>query len=224
MPIIFLFSAVTSGVAMIIVLYQSIMKLNGRKIDAPCVQSLARWLWLFCIVTVTLELLEIVTLAYERSEEWIVIAPLLSSKLAISYIGVQLVFGSLIPIILLGIVVLMHRYLTNPLRNTISFMASVILLIQVFAMRWNVVIGGQTYSKSMRGFRESYEPELFGREGVLVALVIMLIPFVLMSIFNRYLPLYDEEEEDEEKDSADTARPKPAAPTSRPRSPSTVTT
>ncbi|MBI5851819.1 MAG: polysulfide reductase NrfD [Planctomycetes bacterium] len=193
MPIIFLFSAVTSGIAMILVLYQTLTKLSSRTIDASCVQSLSRWLALFAVVTVTLELLEIITLAYERSEEWIVIAPLLSSKLAISFIGVQLIFGSLIPIILLGIVVLMQRYLTNPLRNTISFIASAILLIQVFAMRWNVVIGGQTYSKSMRGFREGYQPELFGREGIATALVILLIPFVFMAIFNRYLPLQAEE-------------------------------
>jgi predicted membrane protein len=193
MPIIFLFSAVTSGIAMIIVLYQSLMKVSGRTIDARCVQSLARWLWLFAVVTVTLELLEIITLAYERSEEWIVIAPLLSSKLAISFIGVQLIFGSLIPILLLGIVVLMHRYLTNPLRNTITFIASGILLIQVFSMRWNVVIGGQTYSKSMRGFREGYDPELLGREGIVMALVILLVPFLLMAIFNRYLPLQTDE-------------------------------
>ena len=193
MPIIFLFSAVTSGVAMIVVLYQTLMKMGNRVIDARCVQALARWLWLFAIVTVTLELLEIITLAYERSEKWTAIAPLLSSKLAISFIGVQLIFGSLIPIILLGIVVLMHRYLTSPLRNTITFIASGILLIQVFSMRWNVVIGGQTYSKSMRGFRESYVPELFGREGLVMALLILMVPFVMMAIFNHYLPLQTEE-------------------------------
>ncbi|MFH0792857.1 MAG: NrfD/PsrC family molybdoenzyme membrane anchor subunit, partial [bacterium] len=143
MPIIFLFSAVTSGVALIMVLYQSLMVLSAKRINAECVQSISRWLWLFVIVTVSMELLEITTLAYERSEEWLVIGPLLSTKLAFSFIGVQMVFGSLIPILLLGIVVLMRPYLTDPLRNTIAFLASLILLIQVFAMRWNVVIGGQ---------------------------------------------------------------------------------
>lgn len=198
MPIIFLFSAVTSGVAMIIVLYQALMKLGDRPIDGKCVQSLAGWLWLFTIVTVTLELLEIITLAYERSEEWAVVSELLFTKLTFSFFGVQLVFGSLIPIILLGIVVLMRRYLTDPLRNTISFLASGILLIQVFAMRWNVVIGGQISSKSMHGFRESFEPELFGREGILVALAILITPFVVIAVFNRYLPLYQTGEPDGE--------------------------
>ncbi|MHC4607874.1 MAG: NrfD/PsrC family molybdoenzyme membrane anchor subunit, partial [Planctomycetota bacterium] len=152
MPIIFLFSAITSGIAMMVVLYQALMKLEGRPIVAECVQSLCRWLWLFAVITVTLELLEIITLAYERNEEWMVIGPLLGGKLAFSFIGIQLVFGSLIPIILLGIVVLMRPFLTSPLRNTVAFVASLILLIQVLAMRWNVVIGGQMFSKSLRGF------------------------------------------------------------------------
>jgi len=191
MPIIFLFSAVMSGMAAIIVLYQALMKLSGERIDGECVQSLARWLWLFTVLTVTIELLEIIMLAYEKNEEWLVIAPLLGSKLAFSFIGVQLIFGSLIPIILLGIVVLMRPFLTDPLRNTISFLASIILLIQVFAMRWNVVIGGQIFSKSMRGFRESYVPGLFGKEGIAVALMILIIPFVFMALFNKFLPLYE---------------------------------
>jgi formate-dependent nitrite reductase membrane component NrfD len=191
MPIIFLFSAVMSGVAVIIVLYQVLMKVSGERIDGECVQSLAQWLWLFTILTVTMELLEITMLAYEKNEACLVIAPLLGSKLAFSFIGVQLIFGSLIPILLLAIVVLMRPYLTDPLRNTISFLASVVLLIQVFAMRWNVVIGGQIFSKSMRGFRESYVPELFGREGIAMAALILLIPFVFLAVFNRFLPLYE---------------------------------
>lgn len=195
MPIIFLFSAVMSGMAVMIVLYQILMKISGERIDGECVQSLAQWLWLFTILTVTMELLEIIMLAYEKNEAWLVIAPLLGSKLAFSFIGVQLIFGSLIPILLLAVVVLMRPFLTDPLRNTISFLASGILLIQVFAMRWNVVIGGQIFSKSMRGFRESYVPELFGREGIAMAALIFLIPFIFLALFNRILPLYEKSPE-----------------------------
>lgn len=190
MPIIFLFSAVTSGIAMIIILYQVFMKLSEKHIDGECVQALSKWLWLFVIMTVTLEMLEIVSLAYKQGEEWLVIGPLLGKNLAFSFIAVQVVFGSLIPIVLLAIVVLMRPFLTDPLRNTISFVASCILLIQVFAMRWNVVIGGQMISKSLRGLRENYTPELFGREGIVVAVVIMILPFILLGLFNWFLPIY----------------------------------
>ena len=84
MPIIFLFSAVTSGIAMIMVLYEILTKVNGRRIDGACVQSLAQWLWLFATVTVTLEVLEIVTLSYEQNEEWLVVGPLIFDKIAFS--------------------------------------------------------------------------------------------------------------------------------------------
>ena len=65
-------------------------------------QSLARWLWLFVILSVTLELLEIMTLAYEGAEEWMVIGPLLGNQLAFSFIGVQLILGAMVPIIQIG--------------------------------------------------------------------------------------------------------------------------
>ncbi|MDP1910973.1 MAG: NrfD/PsrC family molybdoenzyme membrane anchor subunit, partial [Hyphomicrobium sp.] len=191
MPIIFLFSAITSGVAMVTVLYQAMTKLSGRRIDAACVQSLCQWLALFAIITVTVEMLEITSLAYERSEDWMVIGPLLTGKLGFSFIVVQMVFGSLIPIILLAVIVLMRPFLTDPLRNTIGLLASLILLIQVFAMRWNVVIGGQLFSKSMRGFRAGYVPELFEKEGVAMALLIFVLPFVMIAIIHRILPLHD---------------------------------
>lgn len=193
MPVIFLCSAIMSGIAMVVILYMALQAITGKKINGDCMQALSRYLWLFMIMTVTLELLEIASLAYERNEEWQVIGPLLGTKLAFSFIVVQMVFGSLIPFILLGIIVLMRKYLTDTLRNTIALAASFILLIQVFAMRWNVVIGGQMFSKSMRGFREPYTPDLLGREGVLAALVVFVLPFVLLAVFNRILPLSPDE-------------------------------
>ncbi len=191
MPIIFLFSAVVSGIAMVTVLYQIGMKFSGRRIDPPCMQSLARWLWLFVIMTTTLELLEILTLAYERAEEWTVIGPLLSHQLAFSFIGLQFVLGAGVPIILLGIVVLMSRYLTDQIRNTLCFVASLVLLLQVFTMRWNVVIGGQTFSKSLRGFRENHVPGLFEKEGVALAILIVVLPLMFIVLFNRILPMFE---------------------------------
>ncbi|MFN2371368.1 MAG: NrfD/PsrC family molybdoenzyme membrane anchor subunit [Candidatus Krumholzibacteriia bacterium] len=189
MPIIFLFSAVTSGMAMILVLYIVVTRVNGRRIDGACVQSLAQWLWLFATVTVTLELLELVSLSYEQNEEWLVVRELYFNRIPFSFFGVQLIFGSLIPFVLLAIVVLMRRYLTDTLRHVLSFIAAAILLVQVFAMRWNVVVGGQIFSKSGVGFRESYVPELGGREGLGLGLLIFVLPFLVMAFINHWLPL-----------------------------------
>ncbi len=202
MPIIFLCSAIVSGIAMVIILYQIGMKVSGRRIDPPCMQSLARWLWMFVILSVTLELLEIMTLAYERAEEWTVIGPLLGDQLAFSFIGIQLILGAMVPIILLGIVVLMSRYLTDQIRSTLCFIASLLLLLQVFAMRWNVVVGGQTFSKSLRGFRESFSPGLFEREGVVWAAAMFVGPLLMIVLFNRVLPVFEQDEESSAEQAA----------------------
>ncbi len=196
MPIIFLCSAIVSGIALVIILYQIGMKFSGRRIDPPCMQSLARWLWLFVILSVTLELLEIITLAYEAAEEWKVIGPLLGDQLFFSFVVIQLIVGALIPILALGAVVLMSRHLTDQIRNTFCFVASLLLLIQVFAMRWNVVIGGQIFSKSLKGFRETHVPELFEKEGIAMAILIFVLPLVFIALFNRVLPVFESNDED----------------------------
>jgi formate-dependent nitrite reductase membrane component NrfD len=64
MPVIFLLSAAVSGIALLVVLHQVTAKLGRRPVEAETVQAMARWLWFFLILTVTLELLEIVLLAY----------------------------------------------------------------------------------------------------------------------------------------------------------------
>lgn len=189
MPIIFLLSAAVSGIALLILVYQTRAKLQRRPVEQETVQGMATWLWFFLIVTVTLELLEIIMLAYEHSEEWAIISPLLTTRLEFSFISVQMIIGSLIPFILLAIVVLMNRFLHERLRNTLTFAASLLLLLQVFSMRWNVVIGGQLLSKSFRGLRSGYDPEIFGREGVLMAIVLFIAPFVLLYVFDRFLPI-----------------------------------
>lgn len=198
MPIVFLFSAMVSGIALLVVLYQVAMKLKGWPIDRAAISTMARWLWLFLIMTLTLELLEIMTLAYEKAEEWEVIGHLLTNQLSISFISIQMVLGGLIPFTLLMFVVLMNRYMDDRLRNTLTMVSSLLLLMQVLSMRWNVVIGGQMFSKSMRGFRETYVPGLFEKEGVLAALAIVVIPFILLFLFERVLPTFAHLEEPEQ--------------------------
>jgi predicted membrane protein len=100
-----------------------------------------------------------------------------------------MIVGSLVPFILLAIVVTMSRYLHDRVRNTLAVVASLLLLVQVFAMRWNIVIGGQLLSKSFRGLRSGYRPELFDREGILVAIGLLVLPFVLLWLFDRVLPI-----------------------------------
>jgi len=133
-------------------------------------------------------------MAYEKSESWLIISELLTTRLAFSYVTMQMIVGGLIPLILLAVVVLMNRYLHDRVRNTLATVAAILTLLQVFSMRWNIVIGGQLLSKSLRGLRSPYEPEVFGREGILVAIALFAAPFVVLFVFDRVLGIDEDEE------------------------------
>jgi len=64
------------------------------------------------------------------------------------------------------------------------------LLLQVLFMRWNVVIGGQLVSKSMRGFTE-YFPGFLDKEGLIVGLAIIIIPFLLLRQYDKIFPFFN---------------------------------
>jgi len=195
MPIIFIFSAVVSGIAALIVLYQIIMKLKGFVIDRDCIDNMCGWLWLFLIITFSLELLAEISMAYEKAGEWEIVHELLTGPLSFSYMGLQIVVGAIIPLILLAILVLMKKNMGDKVANTLSFTAATLLLIQVFAMRWNVVIGGQMISKSLSGLRESYHPGMFEKEGILAGVFIMVVPFLFIMAAEYLLPLFKYSEE-----------------------------
>ena len=69
------------------------------------------------------------------------------------------------------------------------WISATMLLGQVLLMRWNVVIGGQVISKSLRGFT-SYMPGMWEKEGIVLAAVIFTLPFAILYFFNRVVPLF----------------------------------
>ncbi len=67
------------------------------------------------------------------------------------------------------------------------FLSGLAIMIGVLAMRWNVVIGGQELSKTMKGLLTFY-PELFGRESLSVVALISICPYVLLWLVTKVLP------------------------------------
>jgi predicted membrane protein len=97
--------------------------------------------------------------------------------------------GTLVPFLLLGLVQLVGKRIPTPGRERMYFLSASLILLGVLAMRWNVVIGGQLFSKSLRGFT-TYKMELAGQEGWLVALALILLPFLILGVLLKYfLPL-----------------------------------
>ncbi len=189
MPVIFVASAIVSGFAVTLLLYQICCACRCVTHDVNCTRTLSRFLWATLAVAVSLEGLELLQLAYEAGGEWPVIQALLTEHLAFSFGTVQVLVGSLIPLVLL--LLAFPRRVPTMCLSLSSCLASVLVLVQVFAMRWNVVIGGQLFSKSFRGFVD-YEVPLYGREGGIAVGVILLMPLVLLWVTSMILPLWQD--------------------------------
>ena len=175
LPVIFLVSAIVSGVAAMILLYLFISVRRGVSADVDCIRTLGGYLWLFLFLAVTLEGLELLQMAYDAGDEWEVLSTLLTEHLAVSFGIIQVLVGSLVPLVLL-----LPAFLRRCPPRLLSFLcgvSSLLVLLQVLAMRWNVVIGGQLFSKSFRGFVE-YQPPWMGKEGILAAAAILALPLI----------------------------------------------
>ncbi|HSM17586.1 MAG TPA: hypothetical protein VK845_11405 [Gemmatimonadales bacterium] len=61
------------------------------------------------------------------------------------------------------------------------------MLIGIFSIRWNVVIGGQLFSKSLRGLTV-YKAEWLGLEGLLMTAGLLILPFMVLWILAKVLP------------------------------------
>lgn len=187
MPVIFLVSAIVSGVAALILLYQFICWRHGVAPDENCIRALARYLWVFLIAAVSLETLEVGQMAYEAGGEWHILRTLITERLAVSYGLIQVLIGSVCPFLIL--LIALHPRVHGRLLTFLSAVASLLVLVQVFAMRWNVVVGGQLFSKSFRGFVE-YDVPLGGREGLVAAVIVLLLPLAVLWLVTRVLPVW----------------------------------
>ncbi|MCA9048857.1 MAG: polysulfide reductase NrfD [Planctomycetaceae bacterium] len=194
MPVIFLASAVVSGIAALILLYLFLCLRRGMTADADCVRAMTRSLWIALMAAVSLEMLELIHMAYEGHAEWHVVQTLLTGPLRISFGVVQVLMGAVVPFLLLGLAVLPRMNVR--LMYFLSVTASVLVLVQVFAMRWNVVVGGQMFSYSFRGFVD-YPLHIGGREGVVAAIAVLLLPLAVLWVALKLLPIWGTDDDGE---------------------------
>jgi Ni/Fe-hydrogenase subunit HybB-like protein len=191
MFVIFIFSAIVSGISVLIFHYFVVSWINRWKVNEACVRSLGRFLWGFMIFAVALELLELLSIVYEQTDKTEVLSGLIRSKLFLSYVVLQFLVFSLVPFLLLAIHALFK--VSARVAHALIWVSATMLLAQVLLMRWNVVIGGQLVSKSMRGFT-SYFPGWLEKEGLVTAAVIFTLPFLILFFFHCVVPLFPDAE------------------------------
>jgi Ni/Fe-hydrogenase subunit HybB-like protein len=188
MPIVFLFSAIVSGIAMVLLLYVVLSWIRRAAVDMVCVDTVARYLFYAFLVDFALEMVDLIHRIYEADESFRALDFMVHTKLFFSQIVLQLIVGTGVPIVLLGVNQLMR--LAPRLRIRMYVTAACLTLIGIFAMRWNVVIGGQLFSKSFLGYT-TYKLAFATREGLLPAILLMLLPFGILAVLLRVLPPWE---------------------------------
>src|SRR5512135_92127 len=95
MPIVFLFSAIVSGIALVMLMYMAVCVLKGRPIDMRCVDTIARYLFYAFIIDFSLEMLDLIHRIYEADESFHTLDFMVKTRLYLPHIIVQIVLGPL---------------------------------------------------------------------------------------------------------------------------------
>jgi predicted membrane protein len=209
MPVIFICSAVVSGVALCIVTYIATMEIRKlimarkrrqdpalptteelKSAEIQVVTLTVKYLLMFMILAISLELLDLIFRGYTAVKSWDILRRVIYGKDFFNIFILQYGLGNLVPFIIL--------LLPRPTIRR-SVVASMLVLLGVFMMRWNVVIGGQAFSASFAGFMEyriPIWPDSFEtyKEGFFGALTVGIAPFVLFWIMCKIFPVFLPEE------------------------------
>lgn len=190
MPIVFLFSAIVSGIAAVLLIFILYSRSQKIPIDVPCLDTMAKYLYYAFIVDFTLEMLDLIHRIYESDESFQSLDFMVKTRLWGSQVVLQIFLGTLVPLALLGLTQV--RQFAVAVRQRMYVLAASLTLVGIFAMRWNVVIGGQLFSKSFLGYT-TYKMGFATREGLLPALVVMALPILILWVLVKLFPPMAEE-------------------------------
>lgn len=195
MPIIFILSAIVSGIAVCVLHYLIVSWVRRKTIDMRCLDVMGMFLFYALVIDATIEGLDWVHRIYSKEEDFAVIQQMATEKLFFSLNIGQALCGTLLPLLMLGAIQVARKYIPEIARKRMYFASGLLIVIGVLAMRWNVVIGGQLFSKSLRGFM-SYKMEFTGMEGILMGAAVLALPFIIFVVMVKlFLPEHPVEPE-----------------------------
>jgi len=191
MPVVFIFSAMVSGIAAVLLLYMLTSKLRKVRIDMRCVDTIGRYLLYTFIIDFSLEMLDLIHRIYEADESLKALDFMVHTKLYFSQVILQIGLGTLVPIALLGLTQIAK--LSDGVRKVIYAVCGSLTMVSIFAMRWNIVIGGQLFSKSFLGYT-TYKMGFATREGLLPAVALVVLPLIILYVLVKLLPPWHKNE------------------------------
>ncbi|MGD0536402.1 MAG: NrfD/PsrC family molybdoenzyme membrane anchor subunit [Verrucomicrobiota bacterium] len=182
MPIIFILSAVVSGIALCVFNYMVLSWVRRKTADMRCLDVMTMFLFYALVVDAAIETLDWVHRVYSAEEGFQVMQYMARERLFYTLNLGQSLLGTLVPLLLLGSLQLLRKRVPELVRRRMYFASASFILIGVLAMRWNVVIGGQLFSKSLRGVM-AYKLEFAGMEGWFIGAVLLSLPFIILTVF-----------------------------------------
>jgi predicted membrane protein len=181
MPIIFILSAIVSGIALCVFNYMVLTWIRRHTVDVRCLDTMAMFLFYALLVDAAVEGLDWIHRIYAAEEGFSVMQTMIREKLFYTLNLGQATIGTLVPFLLLGSLQLLRKRVPEMGRRRMIFASSAMVLIGVLAMRWNVVIGGQLFSKSLRGVM-GYKMEFAGVEGWFMGILLLGLPFLILTV------------------------------------------
>lgn len=143
-PILFLVSAMVSGLALIIIIiniryyyFTENVPAEQKAADLNIINTLVRMMYLFLILEMFLMGCDLAVLANSKAEEYETYLLLTRGSWAPLFLGVELTLGGMIPLILLSF----KRIRLHPIGQCI---ACLFILCGILAMRVIIVVGGQS--------------------------------------------------------------------------------
>jgi predicted membrane protein len=185
MPVIFLFSAMVSGIALVMIVFMVVNYIRKQVIDMACLNEIGKYLLIALILDFALEGLDQVHRIYEAEESFNILDILVKGKLTYTLFVFQWFLGMIVPMITLAILQFVKN--RDKLKRRLYMITGILVLCGIFFMRWNVVVGGQLFSKSFYGFT-AFKLKLIGTEGVLMASIWVILPFLILMFLFWLLP------------------------------------
>lgn len=207
MPVIFIMSAIVSGVALCMLTYIVTMEIRKRLaahrrkqpglryesmaeikgVEIHVIQMTAKYLLAFLLASISLEILDLIFRGYTALKSWDVLRNVIYDRDFYDIFVMQYGIGNLVPLVILLLPGITIRR---------AALGTLLILFGVFMMRWNVVIGGQSFSLTFAGFMHYHLPivphdwETF-KEGLLGALSIFAMPFAMFWVISKIFPIFE---------------------------------
>jgi hypothetical protein len=171
--------------AMVMLIYMVTSWIRWKPIDMACLNKLGEFLLYALIVDFSLEFLDFIHRLYESEESIHILSQLITDRLFISLVILQVLMGGIVPMV--GLVAARFGRLPDEMRRMIYLLVGLLIQVGIFSMRWNVVVGGQMFSKSLRGLTV-YKVHLFGLEGLFFTMALLLLPVLILYVLMKLLP------------------------------------